>query len=156
MNEEHFNLLSLLSVCNEEHLNLLSICHYVFGSVIVLFSCLPLLCVAMGVAMLWGAIEDDTPPVAWAFILFGAVFTLVGWMPSAVMIVAGRKLKRRTSRTFCMVAAGLECILMPFGTVLGVFTLVVLMKESVAKLFAANNGVHSISEGRANAYSSNE
>lgn len=53
-----------------------------------------------------------------------------------MMIAAGRKLKRRTSRTFCLVVAGLECILMPFGTVLGVFTLIVLSKEPAKQLFA--------------------
>jgi len=144
---------------DEEHLNLLSIFHYVAGGMTALFSCFPLLYIAMGVGMLCGAFEgDNSPPPFWGWVLivFGAVLILVGWMLSVVMIVAGRKLKRRTSRTFCMAAAGLECILMPFGTVLGVFTLVVLTKESVKELFAANNGAHSISESRASAYSRNE
>ena len=34
--------------------------------------------------------------------------------------------------------AGLECILMPFGTVLGVFTLIVLMRDSVKALFGVS------------------
>lgn len=37
--------------------------------------------------------------------------------------------------------AAVECMLMPFGTVLGVFTIVVLMRESVKKLFTMNNPV---------------
>jgi len=49
-------------------------------------------------------------------------------------------LKRRVSYTFCLVVAGIECILMPFGTVLAVFTIVVLMKDSVKALFAARSG----------------
>lgn len=39
---------------------------------------------------------------------------------------------------YCLVMAGIECMFMPFGTVLGVFTIIVLMRESVQKLFAAN------------------
>jgi hypothetical protein len=34
--------------------------------------------------------------------------------------------------------AGVECIFMPFGTVLGAFTLVVLLRESVKQLFTGN------------------
>lgn len=112
------------------------------------FSCFPLLHVAMGVAMLCGAFEGDDPPprfVAWMFILFPAVFILIGWALSVLIIMAGRKLKGRTSRTLCLVVAGMECILIPFGTVLGVFTLVVLMKESVKELFSANQALEATS-----------
>ncbi len=38
-------------------------------------------------------------------------------------------------RLFCLVVAGVECAFMPFGTVLGVFTIAVLMRESVKELF---------------------
>jgi hypothetical protein len=31
--------------------------------------------------------------------------------------------------------AGIECIFMPVGTVLGVFTIIVLMRDSVKELF---------------------
>ena len=31
--------------------------------------------------------------------------------------------------------AGIECIFMPFGTVLGVFTIIVLMRPSMKELF---------------------
>lgn len=132
---------------DEQHLNLLSIFHYVVGCVTALFSCFPFLHIAMGVAMLCGAFEGENPPprfVAWIFILFPAGFILIGWALSVVIIIAGRKLRRRTSRTFCLAVAGLECILMPFGTVLGVFTIVVLMKESVKELFAANQAVEAL------------
>jgi len=37
--------------------------------------------------------------------------------------------------TYCLVVAGVECILVPFGTVLGVLTLIVLSKESVKTIF---------------------
>ena len=36
---------------------------------------------------------------------------------------------------FHYVVAGIECIFMPFGTVLGVLTLLVLMRPSVKALF---------------------
>jgi hypothetical protein len=36
----------------------------------------------------------------------------------------------------CFAMAGVECIFMPFGTVLGVFTILVLNRQSVKELFA--------------------
>jgi len=37
---------------------------------------------------------------------------------------------------FCFVVACIECLFMPFGTVLGAFTIIVLMRPSVKNLFA--------------------
>ena len=53
------------------------------------------------------------------------------------LIVAGIKLRKIQSRTFCLIIAGLECISFPLGTLLGVFTLITLNRESVKTLFAA-------------------
>jgi hypothetical protein len=41
---------------------------------------------------------------------------------------------------YCLVVAGIECIFMPFGTVLGVFTIIVLMRPSVRNLFGVEGG----------------
>ncbi len=125
---------------DEQHLNLLSIFHYVVGGLTALFSCIFLVHVALGIAMLNGAFDGkDAPPrfLGWIFILLPGFFILCGWIISACMIVAGRKLARHKARTYCLVIAGLECVLMPFGTVLGVFTIIVLMRESVKTLFSA-------------------
>ena len=40
---------------------------------------------------------------------------------------------------FCLVMGAVECVFMPFGTVLGIFTIIVLMRESVKPLFTPNN-----------------
>ncbi len=127
---------------DERNLDLLAIFHYIVGGLTALFSCFFLIHVAMGIAMLCGAFDGkDAPPkfFAWFFILFPGVFILAGWTLAGFIVAAGRKLRRRVSRTFCLVVAGIECILMPFGTVLGVFTIVMLMKDSVKEMFTANN-----------------
>ena len=36
---------------------------------------------------------------------------------------------------YCLVVAAVECIFMPFGTVLGVFTIIVLMRPGVKERF---------------------
>ena len=129
---------------DEQHLDLLAIFYYIVGALTALFSCLFLIHVALGIAMLCGAFDGKNAPpkfLAWFFILFPAGFIVTGWTLAGFIIAAGRRLKRRASYTFCLVIAGLECVLMPFGTVLGVFTLVVLMKEPVKQLFAASRSV---------------
>jgi hypothetical protein len=56
---------------------------------------------------------------------------------SACIAFAGRFLRRRTHRTFCLAVAAVSCLFTPFGTVLGVFTLIVLSREGVRQAFDA-------------------
>ncbi|PYI82572.1 MAG: hypothetical protein DMF09_14100 [Verrucomicrobia bacterium] len=50
---------------------------------------------------------------------------------------AGRSLSRRKHYWFAFVVACIECIFIPFGTILGVFTIIVLSRESVKTLFSS-------------------
>jgi hypothetical protein len=129
---------------DEQYLNLLSIFHYVVGSLTALFSCAFLIHIVIGIAMLVSDSRGQNHHprfLAWFIILFPSVAILAGWTLSGFIIAAGRRLKRRTSYTFCLVMAGIECIFMPFGTVLGIFTIITLMKEPVKKLFSVNQAV---------------
>ena len=51
------------------------------------------------------------------------------------MALAGRYLTQHRSYIFCLVMAALSCAFFPFGTVLGVFTIVLLQKDAVRQLF---------------------
>ncbi len=123
---------------DEQHLNLLAIFHYVLGGITALFACIFLIHLAMGVGMVSGAFNgEDAPPqfFGWLFILFPSVAILFGWTLAGFIIAAGRKLKQRRAYTFCLVIASCECLIMPLGTVLGIFTLIMLMKEPVKAMF---------------------
>jgi hypothetical protein len=65
----------------------------------------------------------------------------MGWIFAGFVITAGRFLAKRKHHTFCVVMGAVECIFMPFGTVLGVFTLIVLTRESVKHLFGVSRPV---------------
>lgn len=125
-----------------KQLDLLAVFHYVVGGLIALFSCIPFLHVFMGIAMITGtffnnADGSEAPPDAfgWLFVIMGSFFILMGWALAICILIAGKKLKARRSRLFCLVVAGIECMFMPFGTVLGVFTLILLSKDSVKQAF---------------------
>ncbi len=124
------------------HLDLLSMFHYIVGGITALFSCIPIIHVIIGLSMVSGKFFNESnspePPafMGWMFVIIGTVFIVLGLSIAVCMIVAGKKLKKRKNRVFCMVIAGIECMFMPFGTILGVFTLIVLNKESIQEIFA--------------------
>jgi hypothetical protein len=127
---------------DEEHLRLLSVFHYVVAVCSALFALFPAIYLVFGLIMLLApaSFKDNNgqpPPVfmAWIFIAIGCVFILLGWTFAAFVVAAGRFLARRKHYTFCLAMAGVECLFMPFGTVLGVFSVIVLCRESVRELF---------------------
>ena len=126
---------------DEQYLKLLSVFHYVVGGLAACFACIPIIHLSIGIAMLVGAI-DDAPEFVGAFLVVIAMFAmLVGWTLAVCIIVAGRCLAKRKRYMFCLVMAAISCVFMPFGTVLGVFTIIVLMRPSVKELFAVNKAL---------------
>lgn len=128
---------------DKHHLDLLSTLYYVLGGLTALFSCLPMIHLGMGIAMLAGAFDTDQEPVpeavGWLFVIMGAGLIACGWAMAICLVLAGRNLGRRRGRTFCIVIAAIACLMVPLGTALGVFTLIVLMKDEVIELFAAHD-----------------
>jgi hypothetical protein len=129
---------------DEEHLRLLSIFHYVVGGLAGLFALFPIFHLIFGLIMIFAsdkfAGKGDPPPafIGWFFVIFAAMFITLGWILAGFILTTGRFLAHRKHYMFCLVMAAIECIFMPFGTVLGVFTIMVLMREPVKQLFAAN------------------
>lgn len=126
---------------DQEHLNLLSIFHYIVGGIAALFSLFPLIYIVLGALFLLipNRLAGSGPPppffLGWIFIFIGAGFMLVGLAFAVCVILAGRYIVRHKHYIFCLVIASLKCLFMPFGTTLGVFTIVVLMRPSVKALF---------------------
>ena len=54
---------------------------------------------------------------------------------AAAMAAAGHFLRVQRYYTFCLVVAAIECINMPFGTVLGIFTIITLVDEKGKSMF---------------------
>ncbi len=129
---------------DEQHLDLLGIFHYVIAGVLGFMSCIPLIHMTIGLFFLAApasAFGDDQPPpglrlgLGLMFTIIPALLILTGWAIAALTARAGSCLRTRKSHTFCLVMAGILCMFMPFGTVLGVLTLIVLLKPEVKLLF---------------------
>ncbi len=137
MNES--NGLSETSAQELDHLRLLSIFHYIVGGVTALLSLIPVIHLMVGLAMVTGKLEGADPEArlfGWFFVVFAGVFIACGMTLAGFIVYAGRCLQQRRRHMLCVVVAALSCMMMPFGTVLGVFTLVTLTKPSVKVLFA--------------------
>ena len=56
------------------------------------------------------------------------------------LAVAGVKIRQRRWWTFCYLTAWAECLMFPFGTIVGVFAIVVLGRPSVKRSFGVRSG----------------
>lgn len=126
-----------------EHLKWLSIGFFVYAGLTALFACFPFIHLFVGIAMVSGSFDDgkNAPPAAfgWFFIGIASVAILLGFTLAVCNFLAGKYLKQQTHYTFCFVIAVINCMFAPFGTVLGVFTIIVLLRESVKTLFKGQN-----------------
>jgi hypothetical protein len=127
-----------------EHLKLLAIFHFVLAALTALLHSVPIIHIVLGVMMLNGTFPGarpgtpGAPPafMGWFFVGIGSVVVFWGWSLAFCLTIAGFGLLRRKWRTFCCVVAGYACLHPPFGTALGVCTLLVLLRQSVRDLFA--------------------
>jgi len=85
----------------------------------------------------WARQKNPPPPemftfFKWFYVLFALWFIVSGIGD----LISARCLKARQHRVFSLLVAGLNLLHTPIGTCLGVFTFVVLLRESVVELYA--------------------
>jgi hypothetical protein len=132
---------------DNEQLQLLAIFHYVVAGLAALFSFFPLLYTTVGTIFIFAARHgtakpgEDLPPefLGWIFAVLGLVLFLIGIAMAICILIAGRSLALRKRYSFALVMACIECLFLPFGTILGVFTIIVLSREAVKALFSTAN-----------------
>jgi hypothetical protein len=131
---------------DEEHLRLLGIFHYVYAGFqgLVLLGLLGYMLV-IGVA--FGVVSSNTipgratpsgPPPQVVLGFLGAVLGCSGTFMALNIfanVLSGKFLREHRKRMFCMIVAGIDCLSVPLGTLLGVFTLVVLCRDTVREAY---------------------
>ena len=122
----------------QDHLALLRTFHYVLAGLSVLFAFLPVMHITIGIMMVSGKFDCRNPPppfFGWMFIVLGALMILAFLTYAVLIFFSGRAINQRRHWLYVMILAGLSCACFPFGTVLGVFTIVILSKDDVKVLF---------------------
>lgn len=138
---------------DQQHLLLLRIFHYIFAGLQGLYGLLLLFQLVLLNSMYSNItssafrdfeVEGQTinlsppshpsAPLTVMSMLMFALLALVVVMILCNLITA-HSLAVRRNYTFCLVISGINCMLAPIGTALGVFTIVVLLRPSVKRLF---------------------
>ena len=142
---------------NQNFLDTLAIFHYVVGVFVTFFSSIFIIYVVIGQTLVvvegpsidqLGGVFDAEPvneffnwiftfigPLGWIFTIIGSIAVLLGWIFGISLILAGKRLKQRKNRMFCIVVATVTCMFLPLGPVLGILTLFALNKTAVQELF---------------------
>lgn len=127
----------------KKHLTTLSILHYVYGALVCVVGLSLLVFVALGSFLssdwLLEQAKGDVPP-AW----LGGFFQALGWSLFAFLeikgvlnIISGALIARQRGRTFSLVVGGLDCLNIPFGLGLAIFTFITLSDDEVRRAYGA-------------------
>jgi len=127
---------------DDSHLNLLVIFHYIWAGLLALLAFFPIIYVVLGVMIARGTFtssnrQNEMPPeVGYIFIGIGVLACLFGWTLALLNFLSARGMRQRKWRMLSLILAGVNCLSVPLGTTLGVFTFVVLLRASVAWQYA--------------------
>jgi hypothetical protein len=122
-----------------QHIQILSILYYVFAGLNALFVCIPIVYVVFGLAL---ASADFGPKAQPPPRFLGDLLVVMGTFLIAIQLaftagyaLTGYLLSVHRQRIFCIVMAAITCLSVPLGTILGVFTIIVLVRPNVRVLF---------------------
>lgn len=127
---------------DQEHLRLLTMCYYILAGSTALFSLFALIYVAFGMLIASGILPQnqtqhgDPRVVGYVFTAIGAAVFLLGMGIAVLYYSVARGLRNRRWRILCYIMAGLSCLYIPFGTAIGVCTILVLNRPDVKDLFS--------------------
>jgi hypothetical protein len=129
---------------DSEHIKLLFTFHFVFAGLALLGIAFTFLHYFMMHTIisnpdLWNGQKEAVPPpkvfldaFVWFYVFMAAIMVIA----CTANVLSGLFLWKRKYRIFSIVVGGLNCLQIPFGTALGVFTIVVLSRDSVRELYA--------------------
>jgi len=123
-----------------EHLRLLKFAYYVLAGmsgVGTLFATLWMVMMGTIFTMIPAGPKSPPPIVGLIFLGLGILIVAIGVSVALLTFFTGRNLARHRNSTFCIVVAALTCLSVPWGTAVGVCTIIVLNRPGVKALFEA-------------------
>jgi hypothetical protein len=137
------------SAKDADNINLLAIFHYIWGGLTLLFSCFMVIYIMMGIAFIRspGAFAAPgataaPPPVGWIFVGVGSALFLIGSTFGGLTLYSARSMQKRRRRVLSLVVAGLNCAMFPIGTTLGIFTFIILLRDTARQIYADEKATH--------------
>lgn len=124
-----------------DHLKLLSVFHFVLAGMAVVgigFLCLHWLFLHTLITSPELTRNAKGPPPEAFFAIFKLFYFGMGSFMlalGAANLISGLCILRRRARIFSLIVAGFDCMGFPFGTTLGVFTFIVLLRDSVVEVY---------------------
>jgi hypothetical protein len=129
-----------------DRLRLLSVAFYISGAIGAVFVSFLLLHLVLftGVSFIpesmWStgkSAHQEAPPVIVFRIIAIVIFFIIisGWALGGLTAYAGRCIARRENRIFVLIMAGVNCIWIPYGTLLGIATFMLLTTPSAKHAF---------------------
>ncbi|MGV3613794.1 MAG: hypothetical protein ACO1SV_00545 [Fimbriimonas sp.] len=131
----------LLTPRDDEHLRMLALGHRVHGTLVCLCSSVFLFHVGVGIAMLVNpqgmGLKGNEPIFApYLFMVAGTVAVSLGWTLGVLNWMAAKRIEQRRAPTFLLVVSVLDIVFsQPLGTLLGVFSLIVMARPQVKAAF---------------------
>jgi len=126
-------------------LKLIAIFHYLVGAFTILSIGLmalhfKLMSVMMNNPDAWNQTAPGSmPAMPDEFFKIMVIFYWIGgiaaFIAGILLITSGRSIQKLKNRNFSMVVAAISCVFFPFGTILGVFTLIKLSASTVKSLY---------------------
>lgn len=121
---------------NQIYLKILTIFHYIIGGMYGSV-CIASILITFNLFFLLATDNNiSTPKIEILSSFTGIIYILIIYgLWSLSLVIAGYFIARRKKRLFCLVAAGCSCIFIPLGTILGITTIVLLIRPSIKQLF---------------------
>ena len=138
------NLDERQQIINDEHLKLLRIAYLIQGSVTAMMVFIGIL--YLGIGMFFSAILGNLAETGNSDMegmeFVGAIYSVIGFaiivfvaIASTLYFMSAHYINKRRNRIFVLVAAGLSCLNIPWGTAIGVCTFYVLNRPEVKDEF---------------------
>ena len=133
-----------------DHLRLLAIFHFIVAGLAIvglgfLFLHYTVMHTVMANPDIWKNQKGAVPPpeqllaiFKWFYLFFGTLLVAGG----VGNLLSGWFIREKRNRVFSLIVAGINCVQFPFGTVLGVFTFIVLLRDSVREVYETR--LHSV------------
>jgi len=134
-------LISKQLIVDNEHLNLLSLFHLISGIFTLAYSVFMALyfgfiTLILNMGHKLDAANSDFPFEFMNVIMF--IFTivlLIAIVLGIAKIFCSKFIRQKTNRVFCIIISCIECFSFPYGTLLGVLSIMVLNRNSVKEIY---------------------